>query len=264
MTDATPDRENSSPPHPAPARSRQLSILVTVVVVTVIAVLLVAFVGFAVGRHTRSAAGRISVSGTAKVKGTPNTATFSIGIATTNPNAETAMNLNNAQVERLERALASHGVAAADLQTSNLSVNANYNDRDDITGFSVTNTVSVTMHQIKNVGAAIEAAARVAGNGIELNGISFSISDSSFLVAHARAAAIRNAHAAASQLASAGGTSLAGVITITDQENLNNFQYPSEPLDEFDATDLSAASVPIEAGSQNISVTVQVVYALSN
>jgi len=78
-----------------------------------------------------------------------------------------------------------------------------------VTGFTVANYLDVTMHQIKKAGGAIDAAAHAVGNGIQLNGITFSISNESKLLASARAKAMRNAHTEAAQVARGGATASA-------------------------------------------------------
>jgi len=42
-----------------------------------------------------------------------------------------------------------------------------------VTGFTVQDTLNVTMHKVRRAGAAIDAAAKAVGNGVQLNGVSF-------------------------------------------------------------------------------------------
>jgi uncharacterized protein YggE len=201
------------------------------------------------------------VTGTATVKGTPDTVNFQIGMQTTNVNAAAALSLNNGRVTALEAALMKHGVTKKEMQTSGLDIEETTNNMGMVTGFSVSDTLNVTMHQIAKAGAAIEAAAEAGGNGVELNGITFSISNDSKLLSTARANAMRNAHTEASNIASAGGTSVTGILKVTDQENQNSV-LPS-PVG-FNAAASVLKSVPVQAGSESLSVQVSVVYSLAN
>lgn len=202
----------------------------------------------------------ITVTGSGTVMGTPNTATVQLGVQTTAPTATAALNENNVRVAALIRALKAHGVAAKDMQTSGLNLWDNTNSAGTVISFSVSNQLTVTLHHLQSAGAAIDAAANAVGNGIQLNGISLSISHDSGLLVQARQRAIRNARAAAGEIARAGGASLGGLVSVVDLENQS-----TEILPIFAATPAAAnelRSVPVESGSQSVSVQVKAVFAL--
>jgi uncharacterized protein YggE len=229
--------------------------------VAVLVLIAVGFAGAALKHSSKAVPNTISVTGTATVKGTPDTVSFQIGMETVNANAATALSMNNARVGALESALEENGVTKKEMQTSGLNISANTNNLGTVTGFTVDDDLTVTMHDIKKAGSAIEAAAKAGGNGVELNGITFSISNDSKLLAQARANAMRNAHTEASNIASAGGTSLTGIVKVTDQENQSSI-YPSPVAFSSAAADLK--SVPLQSGSESLSVQVSVVYSLAN
>jgi uncharacterized protein YggE len=197
----------------------------------------------------------ITVTGSGTVRGTPDTVSFQIGVHTVEPAATTALSDNDSQVTSLEGTLMNHGVTKADLQTSGLDIFEN-TSHGVLTGFTVDDDLNVTMHGIADAGAAIEAAAQAVGNGIQLYGISFSISNDSSLLASARAKAMQNAATEASQVATAANATLGNVVRVTDQENA------STGVNYGDALAATSASVPVEAGSQPVNVQVTVVYAL--
>lgn len=228
--------------------------------VAVIVIIAVGFAGAALKSSAKSSPATISVTGTATVKGTPDTVSFQIGMETVNVNAATALTMNNQRVAALEAALLKNGVTKKEMQTSGLDVSANTNNMGVVTGFTVDDDLNITMHDLKRAGAAIEAAAQAGGNGVELNSIDFSISNDSTLLAKARAEAMRNAHTEASNIAIAGGTSLTGIVKVVDQENQSSV-LPS-PVG-FAATTGALRSVPIQAGSESLSVQVSVVYSLA-
>jgi hypothetical protein len=221
----------------------------------------IAFTGESLGHSRSSSAATITVTGSGTVTGTPNTMSFQIGVQTTASTATGALNENNLQVGRLETSLLSNGIVRKNLQTSGLNIYTNTNQHNQITGFTVSDQLNVTTHKIKKAGAALDAAAKAVGNGIQLNGVTFSISNQSKLLAAARARAIKNAHTEAAQIAKGAGTTVGSVVKVVDQENsgTTGVVYPV-------AYALSAAksSVPIQQGSQSISVQVQVIYSLNN
>ena len=232
-----------------------------VVVLAAVVAAGVALAGVALGHSQSSSKATISVIGSGTVQGTPDTMSFQIGVQNVAQSASSALTENNARVGALEKTLIAHGVAKKDLQTSGLNIYQNTNNAGVVTGFSAVDDLNVTLHQLKNAGAVIDAAANVAGNGVQLYGVSFSISNNSKLLAAARAKAMHNAYNAASQVARGGNTSLGSIVRITDQENAT----PPPVYYPFAAANAAKSSgVPIQAGSQSINVQVTVVYALNS
>ncbi len=236
-----------------------LSILILLTAAILVAV--VGIAGVEIGRSHNASGATISVSGTGTVKGTPDTASYSIGVHTIDASAKAAMEANNLKVAALIAALKRNGVTAKEMQTSGLNIYQNTNNYGVVTGFSVDNTLNVTMHNMKRVGSAIDAAATVVGNGIQLNGITFSISNQSKLLQAARDKAMKNARLAAGQLASAGSAHVTSLLRVTDQEN-----YSPPVHYGYDTLKATAAqpSVPVQTGTQTVTVTVSVVYSLAS
>lgn len=200
----------------------------------------------------------ITVTGSGTVTGQPDTLDFQIGVHSTASSASAALRENNSLVARLESTLEARGVRASGMQTSQLDIYANEDSSQVVTGFSVDDDLSVTTHEVSSAGSVIDAAARSAGNGVQLNGIAFSISNQSGLLAKARAAAMANARTEASQVAAGAGLTLGGIVRVTDQEN----SAPPAIYGPTPAYASSAAKVPLQVGSQPVSVQVNVVYAL--
>ena len=201
----------------------------------------------------------ITVTGSGTVTGRPDTLGFQIGVHSAARSASAALAANNSLVARLESTLEARGVPESGLQTSQLDIYANENSRQVVTGFSVDDILSVTTHHISAAGSVIDAAARTAGNGVQLNSISFSISNQSALLAKARADAMENARTEASQVAAGAGLTLGGIVRVTDQENAA--PQPFYPA-AYGAASGTAARVPVEVGTQPINVQVSVVYSL--
>lgn len=253
-------------PTEAPRRDRPRGAgrgaMVALMAIVVIAVLIstISVADVALTRSTSSkASSTITVTGSGTAKGTPDTVNFQIGVSTVAKSAVAALSENSARVASLIASLKSSGVATRDLQTSDLNIYANYDNKGTITGFTASNNLDVTMHALKKAGAAIDAAAHAAGNGVQLNGLSFSISNDSTLLKKARVAAMHQAYLQASQIAVAGGSRIGSIVRITDQENASS---PPVVYKGFAPSALGTAAVPLEAGSQSVNVQVTVVYAL--
>jgi uncharacterized protein YggE len=205
-----------------------------------------------------TAGATITVTGNGQVEGTPDAATFSVGVSTTASSAVNALDRNNAQVAGLESSLETDGVLVKDIQTSWLNLSANTNSAGDVTGFTADHELSVTMQNLSNLGMALDDAVHATGNGVTLDGISFSISNQSALLASARAQAMLSANTEASQVAAGAGLSLGPIVKVTDQENAGQ-QVFFAPVA---AAGTGASSVPVQPGQQQISVGVTVVYQL--
>ncbi len=237
-------------------------------VVVILVVVIVAVAGVAYGRSSKSSPATITVTGSGTVQGTPNTVSFNVGVDTTRSSAAAALAANNARVQSLEHVLMDSGVTASDLQTSNLSIYDQTNQYGTITGFSVDDTLNVTVTNANGAakgisakaGRIIDAAAKATGNGIDFGGVSFSISNESNYLAIARARAVQSALTEATQVAKGANSSVTGIVRITDQESSS--QPP--PLYPFAALNSDTArGVPIQVGRQPVNVQVTVVYSLS-
>jgi len=260
--DITSENEHSahsdSTSHAWGHRPRMTGWILTMV--TALVVVAVGFVGVELGHSKGGARSTITVTGSGTVQGTPDTINFQIGVSTINPSASAALTENDAKVRALEAALLKNGVTKKEMQTSGLNIYDNTNNQGTITGFTVQDTLSVTMHKVQRAGAAIDAAARAVGNGVQLDGVSFTITNDSSLLRAARTRAMDNARLAAGQLAKAGDTHVTAIVKITDNENQSSGTY--YPPVSYGAS--LKAAVPIETGSQPVNVQVTVVYSLSS
>jgi uncharacterized protein YggE len=256
-TESTPQWREPLPVRP-PLRPFVITALAVVVAIVLVGVLVIA--GVALGRATKSAVATVTVTGSGTVQGVPNEVQFTCGVQTTAATAPEALKENDERTAALERVLLRQGVVKKNFQTSGLNIWENTNQYGVVTGFTVQDTLDVTMFNLKKAGLAIEAAAKEAGNGIVFNGITLSISDDSKFLAAARERAMHAAYEAAKGDANGGGDGVGGIIRITDQVVQSNVEPIGLPAVYASATE---HGVPIEAGQQPVTVQVTVVYALS-
>ena len=197
----------------------------------------------------------ITARGLGTVTGTPDTVTIIVGVQTRGQSAKGTLDANNEKATALIDVLKSKGVAAADLQTSQLSINPTYDSATGrITGYEVANQVAATLHDIGGAGGLIDAAAEAAGDAVRVQQLGFSIGDDSASRAQARINAVQQAQAQAKQMADAAGVKLGRIRSITEV-SVN----PPGPFDRGEAL-AAAAPVPIEPGTQKLTVMVEVIY----
>lgn len=200
----------------------------------------------------------IATRGVGRASATPDTCLIMIGVSTQGSSAKAALQENNAKSNALLDLLRSNGIAAKDLQTRQLSINPTYTDKAKISGYQVENMVQARSRDIAGAGALIDAAASTVGNAVRVQYISFSVGEDSALKAQARAQAVTQAKAQAEQLAKAAGVTLGRIRSIIEQVD------PGYPI-SYDMRSAAGAadSVPLQAGQQELTVSVDIVYDIS-
>ena len=181
-----------------------------------------------------------------------------IGVDSHAPSAAAALAQNAARSNAVLAALKFSAVKTEDLQTNSLSVQPSYDSRGHINGYAVSNRLTVKVHDVPNAGKYIDAAANQAGDDIRVDSLTLSIEDTSKLVSAARRNAVRTAKKQAEELASAAGVALGPIRRITEQRSNPNLPQSFARLQAD-----TAAAIPIEAGTQELTVDVKVVYGVS-
>ena len=205
---------------------------------------------------------RITVTGTGNVSGVPNQLSLSMGVQTSAGSVATALRQANAAARSITAVLRRSGVATADIQTSGLSIYPNYSNSSGVpSGYQVSEQLTITLRRLSVAGGQISAAARAGGNATTVDGVSLNLSDTSTLLAAARAKAVADARAKAAAYAHALGRPLGPVVSMSETPPAQPFQ--PLPLAATPNAGRAASSVPVHPGTQQLSVTVTVIYALA-
>jgi hypothetical protein len=202
-------------------------------------------------------AGGITARGTGTVTATPDVVTVTLGVQTEGGSAREALDANTGAATALLDVLRGAGVDPADLRTSDLSVYPSYGDDGRrITGYQVTNRVEAVLRDLAGAGALIDAAAGAVGDAVRVDGLAFSVDDDSAARAAARGDAVRRAVAQAQEMAEAAGVALGPLLSVTE------VPAPGAPQ-PFAAADAALqAAVPLQPGTQDVEVAVDVVHAI--
>lgn len=191
----------------------------------------------------------VSVVGSAVVSVTPDSARLNCGVQVRGSNAQDALRRSNEAMHAIIEALKRNGVAAADIRTT--GPNLHPGDK----GYFGSNDVAVTVRTLDSLGAVIDAVALAGGPNLTMHGVSFSVSDSGAHLPAARRAAMDAAHAIATELATAGGAAVGEVLTINES---SGYQAPVAMA----AGMRMMKGAPVEAGTQELRVDVNVTYRL--
>jgi uncharacterized protein YggE len=202
----------------------------------------------------------LSVNGTGSVVVIPDVAGLELGVEVI---ARTVAQARSSAAEVMDEIMASlnaNGVDKKDVQTRYLSIYPQYSYKNEsapeITGFTVSNQVTITVRELDTVSAVLDDAIAAGGDFVRVNGISFTVDDPDQYLDEAREKAVANAREHADTLARAAGVSVGGVRSISES---SGGYYPPEPRYALEAAD-SGGSTSIAAGEQELTMSVSVVF----
>lgn len=202
---------------------------------------------------------KLTVQGTGNASATPDLLTVTVAIDVTDANAQASLADDNTKASALTAALRLGGVADKDIQTSNVSIQPQYTLAGDIKGYQMTNTLTAKLRNFSTAGSVIDTLTTAAGNATRVDSLSFSIEDPRKIEDKARADAVHQAVSHARSMAQAAGERLGPVCSLSDDTSSS----PDYALGPLRASAAAASSpVPLQAGTQQVSAQVTLVYAL--
>jgi len=158
-------------------------------------------------RAAAATPGTITVTGNGAVTGTPDELQLSLEAHAQAASVSVALDSANQAMTAVRDALTAGHVAPADLQTSGMSVQPQYNQQDAIIGYTVSESLTAELHHLATAGQTITDAVEAGGNAVTVDDVSLDLTDqTATLMAKARAKAISDARDQAEQYAKAAGT----------------------------------------------------------
>lgn len=205
----------------------------------------------------------IVVPGVGRLTVQPDVATIRLGVAITRPTASAARDSAAETMAAILEAVAKAGVDRRDLRTSLVGLGpiTDYSAErgPQVTGYQLTNTVEVTVRDLSAAGAVIDAG--LSAGASSLDGLAFRLDDPTAAEAEARAAAVDDARIRATTLAKAAGVTVGPVIGVLEGERpAPIFEYGGVARLALKA----AADTPIEAGTQEIAISVVVTFLIGD
>ena len=205
----------------------------------------------------------LSASGVVKVE--PDMAHINTGVETTAKTAQEAVRKNSKAMADIIEVLKDFNVRKQHIQTTNFTVQPRYesykisssqNRSPKIIGYQVINSVSITIKDQKKLGDILDKVVSLGSNRI--NNIAFSVSKSEQFLDQARRKAMKTAIQRARLYTKAAGARLGKVLNISE----NSSYRPSRPIARSRSFSVQEASVPIQAGSQDLRVFVTVTWEI--
>jgi len=206
----------------------------------------------------------LSVSGTGKVDIKPDISVVTLGVEAESKTVADAQQKANQAMSSVMTALTSNGIANKDVQTTNFSIQPvwnyntgiNGNSQRTLEGYQVSNIVNVTIRNVDSTGTVIDAVTAAGGDLTRVDNISFTVENPEPYNNQARALAIKDAIAKAQQTASLAGVSLGKMLYISESSSYN------APIRLVSMASDSGSTTPISSGQLEISLSVQIVYAI--
>ena len=206
----------------------------------------------------------VEVTGEASVSVTPDYARLTLGVTTTDKDANAAMAANARSVNSVIAAIKAQGAAAADIQTSSLSIYPQFSNpasgpsgAQTITGYVVSDMVTMTARNLSRLGALLDSAVNAGANA--MYGIAYGENDPGALIDKVRPQAVADARRKAEIYAQAGGARIGRLMTLTEQSAPSPVPFARRAS----LQSASAVPTPIEAGEDKLTVTITAQFELT-
>jgi uncharacterized protein YggE len=176
--------------------------------------------------------------------------------------AQAAMQANAQQMNQVLAALKRGGIATKDIQTAQLSVEAQYvyeqNLPPKLTGYRAANQVTVTVHDLSRLGQAVDAT--VAAGANQVGGINFGLDDPTVAENAAREKAVKALAAKADLYAKATGYRVLRLVSLSEGGSYS----PPQPMPMVAmAARFKEADTAVSPGEVKVRVDVSGLYELS-
>ena len=214
----------------------------------------------------------ITVIGTGRISGEPDTLRATFGVEVERPSVEEALGVANAAANRMTSALREQGVEEQDIQTAEFSVRPRFGeppvqpapaepqDESEIRGYIVTNLVEVQIRDMERVGEVLQAAVEAGGDAARVRGVSFTLEDNEELLQAAREAAFADAQQRANHYAQLAERELGPLVSLSEAVESDPPRRPSEGAA---AAGAEPQAVPVTPGEEEVTVRITAVWALS-
>ncbi|MEX2431047.1 MAG: SIMPL domain-containing protein [Dehalococcoidia bacterium] len=218
----------------------------------------------------------IHASGVGVVTVAPDVAVLSLGVEGFAPTVAEARTIAAEAMEGVVQTLRDAGVDDDDIQTQHFNIQPEYTYEEVVTdgsrrserrltGYRVTNPLTVKVRDLDNVGPIIDGAVEAGGDATRVNGIQFTLEDGDEIEEQARVLALQDARAKADVYARELGVSR-GALSYVSETSYPQYPNTAEGRASFDMAAPGGAPMPetsISPGEFEVRVTVQTVFDIN-
>jgi uncharacterized protein YggE len=206
----------------------------------------------------------IWVTGQGEVSVEPDIAILRLGIEYEADSVAIARDRAAAAMDEVMDTLSSSGVADKDIQTQYFNIQQvrrwdRETEEEIVTGYRVTNTVTVTVRDIEKIGTIIDAVTDAGGDLTRIDGIHFSVDDPDEYYEEARKEAMTDARKKAEELAKLAKVDLGDATYISENSYYAPVSRSSMAVGFDEGADYSTSISP---GELDIRLNIQVAYAI--
>jgi hypothetical protein len=199
----------------------------------------------------------IRVSGEATLSVPPDMARMRAGVTATGKTANDAAKASGQAMAQVLAAIKDAGIGEKDVQTSRYSIQPVYGDnqaRQKITGFIASNSVTITVRKLEDIGGLMDKLVTAGANTV--GGIEFVVTNASKLMDSVRADALKDAKRKAQIYADTAGMKLGGVLSLSESVNT------PMPMMAMRAA-APSQDTPVAIGESTLHVSVNAVFELA-
>ena len=201
----------------------------------------------------------LTVRGTGVVSVAADQAQVILGVRESNPDVLMAQSTVNEKINAICAALIAAGVEQKDIGTESLYIYANYDystEVEQLTGYTATNTISITVTDISKVGEYIDVAFGAGAN--TLDNVSFVARETDDARKEALQLAVQSATEKAGIIAEAAGLEISSVTSIS--EGSDYYYYGDDAGAKYSnaRTEAAADGAPTMVQASSVQVTASV------
>lgn len=216
----------------------------------------------------------IWVTGEGTVTLEPDLALLNLGVDATAATVAEARDITATAMDAIVTALKARGLEDKDIQTQSFNIFPMYEFQEVVrdgrrvgtqvlTGYRVSNTAAVKVRDLENVGEIIDEVAAAGGDETRINGISFTVEDTSDLEVELRQSAVGDALARADHLASLSGVSRGRLVFLTQLGSPSGQDFSGGIVADFAVErSFAAPSSSVSGGELELTLRVQAVFEI--
>ena len=226
--------------------------------------------GFSVGENntwdvTQPIETGVTVEATGSVKVTPDGVQFNFSVFAVESTSRSASQRAGVLASQARESLDNSGVDSKDISTQNVSVYPEYSYSQEgaqkLTGFRASQSFAVTMRETKKAGEVVDEVVRAVGTDLTIDTLAPILLDTKDAADQARENAIKIAKKKAEDYAKLLNVKLGPVISVREFATSN---VVPQPWLRADVSAGEAAKTVVDLGTQEVSITIEARWALSN
>lgn len=198
------------------------------------------------------------VMGEGKASIKPDQATIQAGVSAKGDTTKSVQDQINSTISKVSEAVKALGVDPSDIQTSNYSVNPNYEyspSGQKQNGFMASTNLTIKVKDTNKVGPVIDAATGAGATNV--NNLGFSNTDQTSAENEARKKAVEDAKKKAQMAAQTAGFKLGKIVNYSENSGGN-----PRPVPFAAGATADSKATPIETGTNEVNISVTLSYEI--